>query len=157
MLFPSCPGCPASQWRCSETQHTKWDVTCAAILFYLYWMGRHWGRDAKKRSPADWWGLVALQAQGGGCVIFTVTSKGVRETSPPLSPSLLCSAGIAHLPPKGKEKQQIITWCEISSQLGYPPWCGGVTELIFDCGFEDMQQGYCVDVGGEGALLGVME
>lgn len=80
LLSTSCPQCPASQRRCSETQHTKWDVTGAAILFYLYWIGRHWGRDAKKRSPAAWLGLVALQVHEGGRVIFTLTSKGVRET-----------------------------------------------------------------------------
>lgn len=48
LLSPSCPRCPPSQRRCSETQHTKWDVTCAAILFYLYWMGRHCGERCKK-------------------------------------------------------------------------------------------------------------
>lgn len=42
------------------------------------------GEDAKKHSPAAWWGLVALQPQGGGCVIFTLAWKGEKETSPPL-------------------------------------------------------------------------
>lgn len=85
LFSPSCPRCPASQQRRSVAQHTKWDVTCAAILFYLYWTGRHWGRNAKTRSPAAWWGLVALQVHGGGCVIFTLTSEGGRETSPLLN------------------------------------------------------------------------
>lgn len=107
LFSPSCPRCPASQQRHSVTQHTKWDVTCAAILFYLYWMGRHWGRNAKQRSPAAWWGLVALQVHGGGCVIFTLTSEGGRETSPllnnfnfppqPASPTL---------PPKAKKNSR---------------------------------------------------
>lgn len=103
LLSPSCPQCPVSQWRSAETQHTKWDVTCAAILFYLYWMGRHWGRNVTKRSPAAWWGLVALQAHGGVCVIFTLTSKGVRETSPTSNTPPL-SAGLTHLLPQRHRK-----------------------------------------------------
>lgn len=110
LLSLGCPRWPASQRRWSETQHAKWDVTCAAILFYLYWMRRHWARDAKKRSPAAWWGLVALQAHRGGCVIFTLTSEGVRETSPPPTLNhyhhLLTPASLAHLPPKVKKNSR---------------------------------------------------
>lgn len=92
LLSPGRPQCRPSQRRRSETQHIKWDVTCATRLFYLYWMGRHWGRNAKKRPPAAWWGLVALQVHRGGSVIFTLTSEGIKETSLPP----------AHLPPKAK-------------------------------------------------------
>lgn len=62
LLSPGCTQCPASQWRCSETQHTKWDVTCAAILFYLYWMGRCWGRNATKHKKA----LTCCLMRSGG-------------------------------------------------------------------------------------------
>lgn len=157
LLSPSCPQCPASQRRCSETQHTKWDVTCAAILFYLYWMGRHWGRDAKKRSPAAWWGLGALQAHQGVCVIFTLTSKGVRETS---SPSTTLPPLRRPRPPspqrQRKTEDNYLVWNFLAVSVSATR-CVGVTELIFDCGFEDIQQGYGVDACVGGALPGEKE
>lgn len=101
VLSPRCPRCPASQRRYAETQHIKWDVTCTATLFYLYCARQHWGRNAKKRSPAAWWGLVALQAHRGDSVIFALRAEGGRETSP-LNQYRLCAARIS---PRGKERK----------------------------------------------------
>lgn len=52
------------------------------------------GKDAKKRSPAAWWGLVSLRPHGGGCVIFTLAWR--EDLTPTQTPQLT---------PKGKEKQ----------------------------------------------------
>lgn len=112
LFSPSCPRCPASQWRCSETQHTKWVVTCAAILFYLYWMGDIEGEMQRSAHPLldeVWW---LSKPTEGGCVIFTLSSEGGRETSlfPQQTPTSPPSVGVAHLtppsPPKAKENSR---------------------------------------------------
>lgn len=114
-------------------------------------------KDAKKRSPAVWWGLVALQTHGGVCVIFTLISKGVRENSAPHNHT---SPLQRPRPPSPQRQRKTVdnylVWNFLAVSVS-ATLCVGVTQLIFDCGFEDMQQGYCADACVGGALPGVKE
>lgn len=129
-----------SRWRCSETQHTKWDVTHTAILFYLYCIGRHWRKYAKMCSPAALWGLVTLQAHGGGCVIFTLSSKGVSKAS--TTPSTAQPTSPTFFPKARETADNYLVWNFLTASVSSTQYVG-VTELIFDCGSEDMQQDLC--------------
>lgn len=134
VLSPCCPRCPASQRRYAETQHIKWDVTCTATLFYLYCMRQHWGKNAKKRSPAAWWGLVALQARRGDSVIFTLRAEGGRETSPPQPMPPLCSPPCPYFSQRQRKKKiadNYLLWNFLTVSVS-ATWCVGVTKLIFD-------------------------
>lgn len=141
LLSHSCPRCPASQRRCSETQHTKWDVTCVAILFYLYWMGRCCGERCKK----------------------ALTCCLMRSGSSPTPRRRLCNfhsrmEGRPHphsntTPHSQRQRKTVDNYL-----VKFPgSQCVGVTKLIFDCGLEDMQWGHCVDACVGGALSRVKE
>lgn len=108
-----CPQYPVSQWRRTETQHTKWDVTCTVILFYLYWTTLS---EMQKRSPAAWLGLVSIQPVED-CTIFTLRFKG-RSHAP--------------LPQNGtKTIAHYLVWNSISHM-----WGGSVAKSMFESVFE---------------------
>lgn len=158
-FLPVALWCPASQRRCSETQHIKWDVTCATILFYLYWMGRHWERDAKKRSPAAWWEVWWLSKPTRSLCNFhphiwecmgDFTSPFHSHSHSPKYPfPCFCQPPSPSPQRQRKTADNYLVWNFLAAGV-FTTQCVGVTQLIFDDGFEDMQHGKCVDacVGG---------
>lgn len=157
-FLPAAPRCPASQRRCSETQHTKWDVTRAAILFYLYWMGRHCGERCKKAltcclmrsggSPSPRRSLCNFHPHIQGWKADLTPSSSTPSPPPTASPTF----------PQRQRKtvDNYLVWNFLAVSVSATQ-CVGVTKLIFDCGFEDMQQGYCGDACVGGALPRVKE